>query len=261
MLLVLPINLRFVLDYAVLIFEKGTYTTIKLSVLFFYRRIFKSSRTFKILNTTLIIIIIIWGVTFLFVPAFLCGADSNHGHPCPQTEWESLWFGITDVIGDVAVLCLPYPILRSLQMDRRQKIGVCAIFLLGTISLIMGIVRLGFVAKTFAVYFHPSVLPTSPSRTPPTFWTTIEVCTGVLAACLPPCSPLLRLGAQKLVSSKYLSRPSPLEERPSFGFGAGKPVGNSFGSSRSSGASGGKETGREKYEIDQVEVFGMKDMV
>ena len=57
--------------------------------------------------------------------AFTCGADSNHGHPCAPQEWLSLWFAITDVIGDIAVLSLPYPCIRALQMSRSDKFGLC----------------------------------------------------------------------------------------------------------------------------------------
>ena len=119
------------LDYAVLIIEKFTYTCIKLSVLFFYRRIFYQRQTFRVLNNILIGVITLWGLLFVFLEAFTCGADSNHGHPCAANEWLSLWFAITDVIGDIAVLAMPYPCIRALHMSPRDKIGLSAIFMLG----------------------------------------------------------------------------------------------------------------------------------
>lgn len=69
----------------------------------------------------------------MFMEAFTCGADSNHGHPCAPQEWLVLWFAITDVLGDMAVLTLPYPCIRALQMSRREKVGLSAIFMLGTL--------------------------------------------------------------------------------------------------------------------------------
>ena len=94
-------------------------------------------------------------------------------------------------------------------------------------SVVFGILRLVFVAKTFAskithpqhsllllsssptvshlalslcvcltrvhpVYVHHSTSPTSKNRTPPFFWTTVEVSVGLLAACLPPLGPIIR---------------------------------------------------------------------
>ena len=119
------------LDYATLIIEKFTYTCIKLSVLFFYRRIFYQREAFRVLNNILIGVITLWGLLFVFLEAFTCGADSNHGHPCAPNEWLSLWFAITDVLGDIAVLTMPYPCIRALQMNRREKVGLSAIFMLG----------------------------------------------------------------------------------------------------------------------------------
>ena len=42
------------------------------------------------------------------------------------------------------------------------------------------------------VYFHPSKSKKSENRTPPSFWTTVEVSVSVQAACLPPLGPLIR---------------------------------------------------------------------
>ena len=121
------------IDFSALVVEKFTYSCIKLSVLFFYRRIFFIRKSFLIANNVLIVFIIIWGTTFLFMEAFSCGSDSNHGHPCAQQEWLALWFAITDVLGDIAVLTLPYPCIRKMQKSRRDKVGLVAIFALGTL--------------------------------------------------------------------------------------------------------------------------------
>lgn len=44
--------------------------------------------------------------------------------------------------------------------------------------------------KTFAIFFNPS--KGHSAATPPTFWTTAEVSIGLLAACFPPLSPLIK---------------------------------------------------------------------
>ena len=85
------------------------------------------------MNDVLIALVALWGTAFLFTFAFICKANFYRGHPCPSQEWGSLWFAITDVVGDIAILVLPYPCIRGLQMSRRDKIGLSAIFLLGTL--------------------------------------------------------------------------------------------------------------------------------
>lgn len=116
--------------------EKVTYTAIKLSVLFLYRRIFSVDKPFRIANNVLIVVMLIWGVVFLFLGSFICvgngGVDLN-GLNCAAEQWSLLWFGITEVLGDIAILSLPYPCIRKLQMNKREKVGLAAIFALGTL--------------------------------------------------------------------------------------------------------------------------------
>ena len=137
------------LSHAVVVIEKLTYTSIKLSVLFLYRRIFKSNRTFRILNGGLIVFVCIWGLVFLFLESFVCMAysppfdpdqpwlsklhNSQSGLSCPAQEWVLLWFAITEVLSDVAILSLPYPHIKRLQKSKSTKIGLCVIFGLGAV--------------------------------------------------------------------------------------------------------------------------------
>lgn len=121
------------IDYATIVIEKVTYTCIKLSVLFFYRRIFAQRKSFRIANDVLIVLITLWGLIFFLMQVVL---ESNHGHiihPGDSQEWLLLWFGITDVLGDIAVLTLPYPCIRRLQMNTKSKVWLTVIFLLGTL--------------------------------------------------------------------------------------------------------------------------------
>lgn len=55
------------------------------------------------------------------------------------------------------------------------------------------------------MYFHPSESETSPNRTPPNLWTTVEVSVGLVAACLPPCGPLIRRAPSLKVFTSKLS--------------------------------------------------------
>ena len=119
------------IDKTILVVEKVTYSATKLSVLFFYRRIFGVQRSFRIVNNILIVIVILWGLVFLFTNAFLCGPESKIQHPCASIEWLALWYGITDVLLDLAILVLPYPSIRRLQIRGREKWGLAAVFMLG----------------------------------------------------------------------------------------------------------------------------------
>ena len=113
--------------------EKVTYSAIKLSVLFLYRRIFGVNQTFRKITDSLIVLVVIWGLTFLFLESFICVSAGASSLSCVGQEWTLLWFAITEVMGDIVILSLPYPRIRRLQMSRRDKIGLTGIFALGTL--------------------------------------------------------------------------------------------------------------------------------
>lgn len=153
-----------------MVIEKPAFGLIKLSVLLFYRRIFVT-RPFRFYNDIVIVLILLWTIVFLCTEIFSCGIhpaeqwSKNHsaGRCINQTQLL-LWFTITDVVSDIVVLAMPYGCIKKLQLDKRRKIGVAGIFMLGTMSvccpwadikailthsraLVAGIVRLGVILK------------------------------------------------------------------------------------------------------------------
>ena len=186
-------------DYAQVILEKPMYAMMKLSVLFFFRRIFLIQKRFRWYNDFLIIIILLWGLAYFLAEIFVCGGNptvlwnptSAGRSMCVNQTWLNFTFAITDVIGDILVVVTPYPCIRKLQMGRRQKLGIAFIFLLGTLSTIASIIRLYFVSVGFTESFGDAGNKHS-SGTPPTVWSTVEGAVGVLAACLPPLGPLIK---------------------------------------------------------------------
>lgn len=124
-------TITFQISHGLIIIEKSTYTLIKLSVLFLYRRIFGANRKFRVANDILIVVITLWGSIFLLVQCFICSNKGLGTLSCDSSQWSLLWFAITEVLGDIAILSLPYPCIRKLQMGKRDKIGLIVIFSLG----------------------------------------------------------------------------------------------------------------------------------
>lgn len=140
------------LVYSVLIFEKPAYGTIKLSVLLFYRRIFTIGR-FRAINNYLIALVVAWTLAFFLADFLACGSriDANW---LPEAESQPycvnlfvllLLFAITDILTDISIMWMPYPEIKKLHLPAKDRWGLAGVFLLGTIDLITGIVRLGFV--------------------------------------------------------------------------------------------------------------------
>ena len=85
------------------------------------------------MNSSLIAIITLWGLVFL-LDEVIVEFDSTHiDHAAESQRWSLLWFAITDVLGDIAILSLPYPWIRRLQMSRQAKAGLIVVFSLGTL--------------------------------------------------------------------------------------------------------------------------------
>jgi hypothetical protein len=106
--------------------------------------------------------------------------------------WLNFSYAVTDVIGDVLVVSMPFPVIRHLMMDRRQKAGVAFIFLLGAISTAAAVARLAFITIASTQNYGAIGVNTHAATTPPSVWSTVEGSVGLLAACLPPLGPLLR---------------------------------------------------------------------
>lgn len=94
--------------------------TIKLSVMFFYRRIFRG-KAFNYYSKGMIALVSAWSTAFFFTVFFECGAHFNY-------LWSTLFnllthctndvmylkaYAISDVITDGLILTTPIPLVRS----------------------------------------------------------------------------------------------------------------------------------------------------
>ncbi|KAI1758776.1 hypothetical protein GGR53DRAFT_205421 [Hypoxylon sp. FL1150] len=168
----------------------------KLSVLFFYRRIFRG-KLFEVLSTAMIVVVVLWTFGFFFAILFRCG-----------TQFWALWaplkfllancyastpmfqaFCISDVITDVFILAMPIYWTSRLQMTLSKKLAVCGVFLLGALVIAAGAVRLAiFIQQTNNPYLNADGIG---HLTTEIYWSMIEMGISVVAACLPAIWPLL----------------------------------------------------------------------
>ena len=93
---------------------------VKLSYIFFYRRVFRAGGTkiFDAMMFAVVVIIIAWTVSFLFVFIFECGIHLDYlwtslanEAKCAKTSELENGFAISDVITDVIVLVFPIPLV------------------------------------------------------------------------------------------------------------------------------------------------------
>lgn len=130
------------INLTMIVIEKPGFGAIKLSLLFFYKRIFNIWPSFRRANNILIWIIIFWTISFALADLLICkdklhlqwAADQSipKGY-CGDKGLLLLMFAITSVLTDLMVLLLPFAYVSRLQMPKQKKWAAMFIFFLGTL--------------------------------------------------------------------------------------------------------------------------------
>ena len=108
--------------------QKAPYGIIKLSVVFFYRRVFlvRKMSVFDIVTKITILVIIAWTVAFFIRYIFICGTHPaadwygvyNWEAYCPMENRSKSALIISELITAILVLGLPLPVVRKLFLLR-----------------------------------------------------------------------------------------------------------------------------------------------
>ncbi|KAI4252331.1 MAG: hypothetical protein LQ352_004359 [Teloschistes flavicans] len=248
------------IQYAFEFFWSIAFVFIKLSILLFYRRLFptqNTSRTWRICHLLLCILSVVLGIVSTFGAAFQCTPVkflwdfTVPGGHCINFSAFARFTGVMNVVTDVLILSLPIPIVWSLHLERSKKIGVCALFLLGGFVCVTSIVRLYYLE---AVDSGHGVDPTW-ENVNAAIWSCVEPCIGIVCACLPVMSPLLRTHVVSLATSAFRSRSKRSKQSGSSGY-------TGEGSSRSRkgfGSLGEGKVGRERGVQDEEMGIPLKD--
>ena len=107
-----------------------------MSVVLFYIRIFQS-RKFRHWAYAVGAINLLFGVAFIFIFAFQCDPPSELWSTILQDRKHCLdptfnvVYAILSIFIDVAILCMPWPMVWQLQLRTQQKFAVLSIFMLG----------------------------------------------------------------------------------------------------------------------------------
>jgi len=113
-----------------------------------------------------------------------------------------------NIVTDIALCILPIPTLVTLRLPRKQKYSLIFVFLLGGFGCVTSVLRL---IKLYELYKSVDI---SYDLLGPVLWSSIEVNTGIICACLPTLKPLLNLISPWLLHSS--SRESSRTRQPSF---------------------------------------------
>ncbi|KAF2237811.1 hypothetical protein EV356DRAFT_509699 [Viridothelium virens] len=171
-------------------------TMVKISICAFYVRVFGRKSHTYITSYVVMIVSVAWCLVAVFGLAFECGpleAFWDHISPgtiCGTTELEYAIINGLNALNDLIILLLPLPAIWNLQISTQEKVQVSCIFLLGSLTCGISLARLIMIVENQA---------DDPAwNAPQHILAVVEVCTGIVSACLPTMRPL----AQRIFSSR-----------------------------------------------------------
>ncbi|KAK4450156.1 hypothetical protein QBC34DRAFT_461346 [Podospora aff. communis PSN243] len=160
----------------------------KVSILLQYKRLF-SNPIMQRLTLWGLCFLVAWAVALAFLLTLICQPvaafwDPSIGGKC--LEASTIWYimAAVNIASDFAILTLPMPVIKSLQLPQRQKVMLIAVFCLGFFPCAVSIYRV----KTLrtAIDTQDPMYDNVDAAT----WSFLELTTGVLAACLPTLRPI-----------------------------------------------------------------------
>ena len=106
---------------------------VKLSILCLYGRLFSVGR-YPVKIKVFIVLTLAWLLSFVFATFFQVWPLRCNWVDCtPTTNYTVMYVcsSVTDVLLDIAILCIPTSYIRTLNIKKSQKIGLVGIFGLG----------------------------------------------------------------------------------------------------------------------------------
>ncbi|KAI1127422.1 hypothetical protein F5Y10DRAFT_292813 [Nemania abortiva] len=165
-------------------------TSIKLSILWFYYKLFSIDQKLRRVIIAVTIVSILWFIVGTLVIVLQCVPIrlywETFGSPEYCLSYPRLLFGyeLTNLFVDVAILCIPTTVVWKLQLPRAKKVTFTFIFLLGGLVCIFSILRIT------AVWNPPNIFEDF-NFALSYVWSSLQCGLAIITSCLPTLGPLL----------------------------------------------------------------------
>ncbi|TVY71453.1 hypothetical protein LSUE1_G006224 [Lachnellula suecica] len=173
----------------------------RLAILSMYMQVFGSHKIFRrtvyglagfFVGYTILIFFLTWRICMPFNYAW---NKSVKGGSCFDIDAVYAWATLPTIISDLVILLMPFPMIWSLQLSRKQKMGLTFTFMTGSIGMIAALVKLIHVSKI------PFTVDTSYRGSIVFCLDIAETGSYLIAACLPSLRPLWNV----VLNSKHLN--------------------------------------------------------
>ncbi|VUC37073.1 unnamed protein product [Clonostachys rosea] len=177
----LPTILRLTISYALI--YTFCISLIKMSVLFFYLRVFVNP------SLRLATKIVLGSIANVLVLFFLCRPFKKNYIPdapgeCGDQPTAFISTGVYNIITDVTILLLPIPTIWALKTKRHVKIGLTGVFAGGLVVSCVAVIRI-------IALNHLDLARLTDTMVWVDFLSTAEVNLGILCVCLPMLGPIV----------------------------------------------------------------------
>ncbi|KAF7185066.1 Satratoxin biosynthesis SC1 cluster protein 4 [Pseudocercospora fuligena] len=168
---------------SIIIYNLGL-TSTKMSILLQYQRIFPQKR-FRIANWIMMGIVISYALWRFFSAIFACVPVQAYwdisitSKTCLPRATVSFASAGLNIAIDIAITILPLPLLNKLELPKRQKRILMAVFCLGGVVCIISILRL------YALYVVWNSKDVSYDNGMAAIWSNLECNVGIICSCLP----------------------------------------------------------------------------
>ncbi|KAL7755561.1 hypothetical protein ACKLNR_014659 [Fusarium oxysporum f. sp. zingiberi] len=174
---------------------------VKIGILLQYRRVF-AIPILQALTFYGLVIMVAWTITIAFLNALICVPVAkfwNSTMPGHCTDPLTVWYVMAgfNLVTDITVFCMPLPVIGSLNIPRRQKIMLLAIFSIGFLTCAISIYRIRTL-KTAASTKDPNW-----DNVDAAIWSFLEVTLAIITSCLPTLRPLFSKLMPKLFASSF----------------------------------------------------------
>ncbi|KAF2089745.1 hypothetical protein K490DRAFT_22081, partial [Saccharata proteae CBS 121410] len=179
-------------------------TSTKLGVLLLYRRLFSKGNMDRVYSTLFCIALfltVVYPPILWITMAVACQPLDYYWNQyigakgtCINVTMFFLILGIINMVNDVVILLVPIPKILKLQVNYRKKMSILGIMLLG--SFVCG----ASIARIYYLNELAHAVDATWWMGPGFLWSSVEPSIGIVSACLPTFTPLLRIGKQKAAS-------------------------------------------------------------
>ncbi|KAF4768696.1 hypothetical protein N7455_000270 [Penicillium solitum] len=162
--------------------------SVKLALLFLYRRIFEHSSFLRIVDG-MIVMISVWAIIMTILAIFNCKPISafwTTEGTCLDFKQFAIGSAIVNIISDFAVWLMLIPRVWNIQLPKPQRIALSLIFALGLFDCAAAMARLLLSMLVLGEYDSTWLYAKG------YMWSIIEVSTGIVCTCLPTMRVLLK---------------------------------------------------------------------